>query len=102
MPFLDAPAGSSHHLFPVLLADAAARPEFMAHLSQQGVQTSIHYPPVHRFSHYCRLWPEEYDHRLPRTEDAAARLVTLPLFPTMTQTQFDLVVDAARAFFMNS
>jgi dTDP-4-amino-4,6-dideoxygalactose transaminase len=71
----------------------------MAYLAHRGIQTSIHYPPVPSFSHYRRLWPPGFDHRLPATQEVAARLVTLPLFPAMTATQQELVVSAVRDFF---
>jgi dTDP-4-amino-4,6-dideoxygalactose transaminase len=53
-----------------------------------GVQTSIHYPPIHRLSIHRRP-----DVTLPSTEEYAARTVTLPLFAHMTEQQQDLVVD---------
>jgi dTDP-4-amino-4,6-dideoxygalactose transaminase len=99
VPFRDFPGGSSHHLFPILLRDRAGRKDFMAALARQSIQTSIHYPPVHLFSHYRSLWEEGHDHRLPLTEDSTARLVTLPLFPSMTMAQLDTVVAAIRRFF---
>jgi dTDP-4-amino-4,6-dideoxygalactose transaminase len=55
IPFRDVPAGSAHHLFPILLRDPARRADFMAALARQGIQTSIHYPPVHLFSYYRGL-----------------------------------------------
>jgi dTDP-4-amino-4,6-dideoxygalactose transaminase len=94
IPFRDAPAGSAHHLFPILLREPSQRPDFMAALARQGIQTSIHYPPVHRFSYYRRLWDAGQDHRLPRTEEIASRLVTLPLYPSLTRAQLDTVVAA--------
>ena len=99
LPFCKAPEGSSHHLFPVLLKDSARRPDFMAALARQGIQTSIHYPPVHAFSHYKAFWPPGYDHHLPLTEDVASREVTLPLFHTMTSDQLFQVVRAIHEFF---
>lgn len=99
VPFRDAPDGSAHHLFPILLRDPERREDFMAALSQQGIQTSIHYPPVHLFSYYQSLWAEEHQHRLPLTEEIASRLVTLPLYPSLTMAQLDTVVAAIYAFF---
>jgi dTDP-4-amino-4,6-dideoxygalactose transaminase len=96
MPFLEAPSGSTHHIFPVLLTDAARRPALMAGMAQIGIQTSVHYPPVHNFSYYRQLWPAGYDHRVPHTEDVARREVTLPLFPTMTIDQLQAVVSALK------
>jgi dTDP-4-amino-4,6-dideoxygalactose transaminase len=97
VPFGNAPAGSAHHLFPILLKDRADRADFMAALAKQGIQTSIHYPPVHLFSYYRSLWEEGHNHRLPLTEEIASRLVTLPLYPTLTMAQLDTVVAAIRA-----
>jgi dTDP-4-amino-4,6-dideoxygalactose transaminase len=71
----------------------------MTFLKGKGIQTSIHYPPVHRFSYYQGLWPPGFDHGVPKTEDAAQRLVTLPLFPDLTESQVDYVAAAVREFF---
>lgn len=99
VPFLDAPDGSAYHLFPILLKEKVQRRDFMAALARQGIQTSIHYPPVHLFSYYRSLWEEGYEHRLPRTEETAARLVTLPLYSSLTMAQLDKVVAAIHAYF---
>jgi dTDP-4-amino-4,6-dideoxygalactose transaminase len=96
LPFLAAPEGAAHHLFPIILKDAGQRAAFMAALAGQGIQTSIHYPPVHTFSFYRSLWPEDYRHGLEQTEAVAAREVTLPLFPTMTPAQAQWVIQAVR------
>jgi len=96
IPFLAAPEGSAHHLFPVLLQDGVRRADFMATLAGQGIQTSIHYPPIHRFSSYLSLLP--LDHRLPVTEDVCSREVTLPLFPHMSEDQLWRVVQAVKNF----
>jgi dTDP-4-amino-4,6-dideoxygalactose transaminase len=71
----------------------------MAVLAQQGIQTSIHYPPVHSFTYYRSLWAEGNNHRLPVTEQIASRLVTLPLYPSLTMAQLDTVVAAIYAYF---
>jgi len=99
VPFRDAPDGSAHHLFPILLKDCAKRADFMAALARQGIQTSIHYPPVHLFSYYRSLWEAGYNHQVPLTEEIASRLVTLPLYPTLTMAQLNTVVAASRAYF---
>jgi dTDP-4-amino-4,6-dideoxygalactose transaminase len=70
----------------------------MRYLKSAGIQTSIHYPPVHRFSSYANLSTEETE-GLSLTEDVAAREVTLPLFPTMTSHQTEMVCDVVREFF---
>jgi dTDP-4-amino-4,6-dideoxygalactose transaminase len=77
----------AHYIFPVLL-ESADRDEVRRRLAAVGVQTSVHYPASHLFSHYARAGES-----LPVTEHVVARTVTLPLYPTMTGEQVDLVVD---------
>jgi dTDP-4-amino-4,6-dideoxygalactose transaminase len=81
----------AHHLFTIVLDDGVDRERFREALAARGVQTSVHYPPAHRFSIYAA------DIDLPITDAYAARAVTLPMFATMTLAQQDEVVDAARA-----
>ena len=99
LPFRGSPEGAAHHLFPVLLLPKADRVAFMAALAADGIQTSIHYPPIHRFSHYRSLWPVDYSHRLPFTDDLADREITLPLFPTMTGEQLEKVGRGVKRYF---
>jgi dTDP-4-amino-4,6-dideoxygalactose transaminase len=78
----------SHHLFTIVLADGIDRDAFRDALADRGVQTSVHYPPVHRFSIHADPRP------LPITDAYARRTVTLPMFPHMTGRQQELVIEA--------
>lgn len=93
-PFGQTPGESSHHIMPILLPGGVNRRAFMDSLRQAGVQTSIHYPPIHRFSFYVQRYPGV---SLPVTEDIAAREVTLPLYPTMRDEDVAYVLAAAAA-----
>ena len=99
IPFAEFPGQSAHHLLPILLKDGALRAGFMSAMAAQGIQTSIHYPPIHQFSFYQGLFPPGYDHQLPLTTDVAAREVTLPLYPLMTPVQLEEVTAAIKGFF---
>ena len=89
VPFADAVGESTHHIFPILLPETVDRHQFIDHMKGAGIQTSIHYPPIHHFQAYRRRYP---DVRLPQTEQIAAREVTLPLYPTMDNDATDVVV----------
>ncbi len=93
VPFRDDQVGtSSCYVMPILLDDPARRDEVRLRLRKQhGVQTSILYPPVHRFSIYRQRFP---DVSLPRTETASSREITLPLFAHMTTDEQDRVLGA--------
>lgn len=95
----DAPLAhrSVHHIFPVILRDGAPpRDRLMNALRDRGIQTSIHYRPIHDFSFYRRRFPTP-DESLPITTALAPRLLTLPLYPTLTAAQQEKVVEALRA-----
>jgi dTDP-4-amino-4,6-dideoxygalactose transaminase len=80
----------AHHLFAVVLDEGVDRAGLREALAARGIQTSVHYPPVHRFSIYSDT------QRLPVTEAYGARAVSLPMFATMTTTQQDEVVESIR------
>ncbi len=90
MPFAQSRI-SSHHILPVLLPRGADRQAVVNSLRERGVQTSFHYPPVHRLSYYQDRSP---DVRLPHTEEFAARELTLPLHPKMEMWQVEFVVGS--------
>ena len=93
VPFSDRLDDSAHHIFAVLIDDPAVREPLRRTLDELGVQTTFHYPPVHLFSHYAAGPGKDADAALPRTLDAAAREVTLPLHPLLTEADVDEITD---------
>ena len=91
LPFRDAVGQPAYHIFPVLLPDGANRNQFIDQMRAERIQTSIHYPPTHTFTYYLAKYGRI---PLPKTEDAAAREVTLPLYPGMGEENVRLVVQA--------
>ena len=82
VPFAHRQDPSAHHVFAVVLDQAAMVEPLRQQLTDRGVQTTHHYPPVHGFSHYRRIVG---DIDLPRTRDVSAREVTLPLHPLLEE-----------------
>lgn len=95
IPFSEHPGRSAYHLMPALLPLGVSRVEFMEAMKRRGIQTSVHYPPVHKFSAYQGI-SLFHGGDLPLTENVAQREVTLPLYPMLTETQIDEVVLAIR------
>jgi len=84
IPFQEYPRDSSHHLFPILLDKKINRKSFMQKLKEKGIQTSIHYLPVHKFSYYRKNYPQKPGN-LPISEEIGKREVSLPLHPRMSK-----------------
>jgi len=81
---------------PVLIEPGRDRPRVMAALKDQGIQTSVHYPPIHLLAYYRRRFGFG-EGMLPLTEAAGRRELTLPMFPGMTAAEVDAVCDALAA-----
>ncbi len=95
LPFAHTARGTSaHHIFPMLLPPGVNRQHFMEALRDAGIQSSIHYRPVHTFTYFQQRYGEQH---LPKTEDVASREVTLPLYPTMGEEKVGVVEAVRRA-----
>lgn len=85
---------SAAHLMPILLPENCSREEIMDNLRQSGIHSSIHYPPVHLFSYYRRLYPNIF---LSKSEEFCRRELSLPLHAALAEDDVDRVVTALRA-----
>ena len=92
IPFQDYPRNSSHHLFPILLDRKIGRKKFMELLKKEGIQSSIHYPPIHSFSYYRENFRRKQE-KLPLTEHVGAHEVTLPLYPLLKKSEVAFVCE---------
>jgi dTDP-4-amino-4,6-dideoxygalactose transaminase len=93
LPF-DAGHRTSGHILPVLLPQRCDRQAVMAAMREGGVQTSVHYPPIHLFDYYRRTYPPV---SLPHTERFSERELTLPLHPALSTADVERVAATLRA-----
>ena len=89
VPLHGARGESAHYIFPILLDRGIDRDAVRSNMLAAGVQTSMHYPPAHLFTHYRATSPA-----LPVTEEVASRMITLPLYPQLTEDGISIVCDA--------
>lgn len=83
-----------YHLYVVRVQDREA---FQASMAEAGIGTGIHYPiPLHLQKAYESLNLKQGD--FPVTERVAAEIVSLPMFPQMTNEQVDEVSKRAKEF----
>lgn len=98
LPALDLLDKNACHLFIVALEDGRESQEFMGFMLNKGVTCRRHYVPLHRHPYFrdrYQLTPEQF----PGAESIWRRVVSLPLYPTMTMDDQNKVVAAVRAFF---
>lgn len=74
------------------------RDDLRAFLAAEGIETGIHYPtPIHRQPAWRAQWAETP--ALPRAERAAREILSLPVFPDLTDAEVERVADAVARFF---
>ena len=90
VPFCGRDEESSCHVFVVVLPDGRDRTQVQGALKARGIQTSIHYQPVHRFTRFR----DAFSATVPVLDTVADRLLTLPLHPRMTAEDVAFVATA--------
>ena len=84
-----------HHLFVVRVP--SRRDELRAYLAEHGVGAGVHYPlPVHLQAPYAQYGGGAGS--LPRTEQLAKEILTLPLYPELAVEDVEYVAGLVRAF----
>lgn len=94
--FIPSEAADSNHVyhqFTVRVRDGQ-RDLLREHLTKRGIGTHIYYPvPIHKMPLLDGSWD------LPVTEEAAQEVLSLPIFPGLSEVQQTEVADAIREFF---
>lgn len=98
MPPVEVPYSHRHawHLYtPLIDIDALTinRDQFMQELKEMNIGSGLHYTAVHEFSYYA----EKYGYKpgdFPETHYVSERILSLPLFPAMTDQDQEDVIDA--------
>jgi dTDP-4-amino-4,6-dideoxygalactose transaminase len=94
------PSGSNPvwHLYVVR---TARREELRDFLAERGVSTAKHYPePAHLSGAFG--WIADGRGSFPVTESLADELLSLPIYPGITEEQLDVVTQSVRAFFADA
>jgi len=79
----------SYHYYWILVKD---RKNFMQKLKENGIETGIHYLPIHKMTFYKRKTI------LPVTENAGKHLVSLPTHPNLEQSDIDKIIKMVNRF----
>ena len=74
------------------------RNEFMQAMKEKNIGTGLHYRAVHLYPYYRQAFGFKLGD-FPHAEDVCERIVSLPLFPTMTDADHDRVLDVMYTIF---
>jgi dTDP-4-amino-4,6-dideoxygalactose transaminase len=91
-------ATSVYHLYVILVDDREGLQQF---LTEKGISTGLHYPvPLHLQKAYAHFGYKKGD--FPVAEQAADRLLSLPMFPELTNQQIEYIVESIKQYLSKS
>lgn len=96
LPFVPDHCEHPGHLFYMLMPDLEVRTRFINWMKSQEILCVFHYLPLHLSDMGIQLGGKPGD--CPVTEDVSERLVRLPLFFDLTDSELTHVIDAVKAF----
>jgi perosamine synthetase len=73
------------------------RDALSAYLTKQGIMTKVFFHPVHQTHFYKNKLGYKCD--LPITESLSRQVLTLPMYPTLTENEIDFIADKVATFF---
>ncbi len=85
----------AHHLFTLQLRTEVltkSRDEVLSLLQAEGIGCAVHFIPVHKHPFYQKRLSEQL-HRLPHADRAGESLISLPLYPGLTESAQDRVIE---------
>lgn len=90
VPFAECSEFTSNYIMPVVLTQGTKedRDAIREKIHAAGIQTSVHYPAIHKFSIY-----KDYGAVLPQTEYVTDHEITLPMYAALTMEQVDFICE---------
>ena len=89
---------ANEHIFHQYTLRAERRDELQAHLKRHGIGSAIYYPvPLHLQPCFSHLGYRPG--RLPESERVSAEVLSLPVYPELTQGQLDCVIETIGGFY---
>lgn len=91
-------AGGTQPVFCLYTLRCERRDALAEHLKRHGIGTAVYYPaPVHQQPAYAKRGDKHMP--LPVSEKASKEVLSLPMFPDLSETDQARVIDAVRGFF---
>ena len=88
---------NSYHLFVIKLVDPPNRRKIFDFLWKEGIFCQVHYIPIYWHPYYRESGYKE--EKLPNTEKFYERIISLPMYPSLSNEELDHVFSVLRSFF---
>jgi dTDP-4-amino-4,6-dideoxygalactose transaminase len=86
------------HVYHLYVVRTPARDQLHSHLQERGISTGLHYPvPLHLQKAFEHLGYKKGD--FPVSEMVASQVLSLPMYPELTNEQMEYVAESIREFF---
>ncbi len=82
------------HVYQLFTIRTKKRDEVMNHLADNGIMSRVYFNPVHLTDFYRKQSWESV--KLPITEQVSKEVLSLPMYPTLTETEIDLVCEKVK------
>lgn len=96
LPYIPAYCEQAYHMFYLLMPSLQERQAFIRYLAERQINAVFHYVPLHRSEMSVSLGASDAD--CPVTDDVSDRLVRLPFFNQLSESDQDRVIDAICAY----
>ena len=90
-----------HHvyqLYTIQVNENEVRDKLQQYLEKSGIMTRVYFEPIHLKTYYR----EKYNYKigdLPNTEEISKKVVTLPLYPTISNKEMDYVIEKIKGYY---
>ena len=89
------PNGYTHvyHLYPILVPSKELRTELLEFLKEKNIFAQIHYPPINKMEGF-----KNYTSDTPVSDNITSRVVSIPMFPQLTDLEVEFTIEALNEF----
>lgn len=91
------PPDDYYHVYQLYTAIAKNRDDLMSHLSDNSIMSKVYFDPVHLTHFYKNVL--KYKCKLPVTEKISKKVITLPMYPSISKSDMDFIIKEIAEFY---
>jgi len=91
---------SVYQMYTIKLPDELTRNALQEHLTKNGIMTKIYFNPIHLKTAYQRMYSTRVGN-LVKTEELSKRVLTLPMYPGLSEEELNYLISTIKSFFIN-